>query len=167
MWTTTIVMLVAGLLILMIGKRRTPWESLQTVLHSLVPIIAACAYPAMATGQGLVLLPTGAAVTVVIGAALWPLYPGSIPMRFLSLTIQLLAALTLPPMLFEFWSRRRDRLAIPIASLPGHRPPAELGSFALPVAEQETPRAAPPDTSTRRNNNYRIAGLHDRARWSP
>ena len=57
LWITTIVMLLGGLLILAKGKRRTEAEGLQTVLHGIVPIIAACLYFAMATGQGLVLLP--------------------------------------------------------------------------------------------------------------
>ena len=62
LWVTTIIMLAGGLLILATGKRRTKAEGLQTVLHGVVPIIAACAYLAMATGQGLVTLPTDAAV---------------------------------------------------------------------------------------------------------
>ena len=60
LWVTTIIMLGGGLLILMWGKRRTYTEGLQTVLHGIVPIIAACSYLAMATGQGLVLLPADA-----------------------------------------------------------------------------------------------------------
>ena len=67
LWLTTIIMLAGGLVILAIGKRRTPSEALQTVLHGVVPIIAACSYLAMATGQGLVVLPTDAAVAM--GAA--------------------------------------------------------------------------------------------------
>ena len=67
LWITTIIMLVGGLSILYTGKRRTPSEGLQTVLHGIVPIIAACSYLAMATGQGLVVLPTDAAVAA--GAA--------------------------------------------------------------------------------------------------
>ena len=67
LWITTVVMLAGGLLILFTGKRRTPAEELQTVLHGVVPIIAACSYLAMATGQGLVVLPTDAAVAA--GAA--------------------------------------------------------------------------------------------------
>ena len=59
---TAAIMLAGGLLILAIGKRRTPPEGLHTVLHGVVPIIAACSYLAMATGQGLVLLPTTDAV---------------------------------------------------------------------------------------------------------
>ena len=55
-------MLVGGLLILLTGKRRTPSEATQTILHGTVPIIAACSYLAMASGQGLVTLPTDAAV---------------------------------------------------------------------------------------------------------
>ncbi len=58
LWVTTIIMLAGGLLILATGKRRTRAEGLHTVLHGVVPIIAACSYLAMATGQGLVSLPT-------------------------------------------------------------------------------------------------------------
>ena len=61
LWATTVVMLLGGLLILIRGKRRTASEGLNTVLHGIVPIIAACLYFAMATGQGAVLLPTNAA----------------------------------------------------------------------------------------------------------
>ena len=57
LWVTTIVMAVGGLAILAVGKRRTAAEELQTVLHGTVPLIAACAYFAMAIGQGQVLLP--------------------------------------------------------------------------------------------------------------
>lgn len=62
LWVTTIIMLAGGLLILATGKRRTQGEGLHTVLHGVVPIIAACSYLAMATGQGLVTLPTVQAV---------------------------------------------------------------------------------------------------------
>ena len=62
LWVTTIIMLAGGLLILAKGKRRTTTEGLNTVLHGTVPILAACAYFAMATGQGLVVLPTDSAV---------------------------------------------------------------------------------------------------------
>ena len=62
LWLTTFIMLAGGLAILAKGKRRTPSETLQTVLHGTVPIIAACSYLAMATGQGLVVLPTDTAV---------------------------------------------------------------------------------------------------------
>ena len=55
-------MLIGGLTNLAVGKRRTPTEGLQTVLHGLVPIIAACSYFAMATGQGAIDLPTDAAL---------------------------------------------------------------------------------------------------------
>jgi Brp/Blh family beta-carotene 15,15'-monooxygenase len=50
-------------------------------------------------------LPT-TALTLMIGAALWPLYHGLIPGRLLSLTIQGLGALTLPHMLFDAWLGR-------------------------------------------------------------
>lgn len=62
LWITTIIMLCGGLYILVSGKRRTPKESLLTALHGIIPIIASCLYFAMATGQGLVLLPTDTAV---------------------------------------------------------------------------------------------------------
>lgn len=61
LWITAVIMLAGGLGILAVGKRRTPHEGLQTVLHGIVPIIAACSYLAMATGQGLAMLPTTAA----------------------------------------------------------------------------------------------------------
>ena len=60
--TTAFLMTAGGLLILLIGKRRTPSEQMQTVLHGIVPIIAACSYFAMFTGQGFVVLPTDDAV---------------------------------------------------------------------------------------------------------
>ena len=62
LWATTIIMLAGGLLILATGKRRTQTEGMHSVLHGIVPIIAACSYLAMATGQGLVTLPTLGAV---------------------------------------------------------------------------------------------------------
>ena len=43
LWATAIIMLAGGLAILATGKRRTSPEGLQTVLHGIVPIIAACA----------------------------------------------------------------------------------------------------------------------------
>ncbi|WP_419727997.1 bacteriorhodopsin [Lichenicola sp.] len=57
LWLTTVIMTLGGLGILLVGKRRTPTEELQTVLHGIVPIIAACSYFAMAVGQGAVTLP--------------------------------------------------------------------------------------------------------------
>lgn len=62
LWITAVIMLCGGMYILFLGKRRTPKESLLTVLHGIIPIIAACLYFAMATGQGLVILPTDTAV---------------------------------------------------------------------------------------------------------
>ena len=62
LWLTTIVMLLGGLAILAMGKRRTPTEEVHTALHGIVPIIAACSYFAMAIGQGAITLP-------VLGAA--------------------------------------------------------------------------------------------------
>ncbi len=56
LYITTIIMFVGGLAILFMGKRRTRSEELHTICHGIVPIIAACSYFAMATGQGSVLL---------------------------------------------------------------------------------------------------------------
>ena len=68
LWLTTAIMLCGGLAIFAIGKRRTPSEELQTVLHGIVPIIAACSYFAMASGQGALVLPTVDAHTgLVVG----------------------------------------------------------------------------------------------------
>lgn len=61
LWLTTFIMTGAGLYILLTGKRRTPSEELHTVLHGIVPLIAACSYFAMATGQGAVILGADAA----------------------------------------------------------------------------------------------------------
>jgi bacteriorhodopsin len=46
-------------LILVMGKRRTAAEETDTIIHGIVPIIAACSYLAMATGQGSIQLPAG------------------------------------------------------------------------------------------------------------
>ena len=46
-------------------------------------------------------------LTLLLGVALWPLYPGPADTRLLCLTIQGLAALTLPHMLFEHRLRHR------------------------------------------------------------
>ena len=46
-------------------------------------------------------------LTLLLGAALWPFYPGTTADRLLCLTIQGLAALTLPHLLFEVWLSRR------------------------------------------------------------
>lgn len=51
------------------------------------------------------------ALTLLIGATLWPLYGGAVPDRLLSLTIQGLAALTLPHMLLDTVLARRERRA--------------------------------------------------------
>jgi len=61
LWLTTLVMTAGGLFILSIGKRRTPSEELHTVLHGIVPLIAACSYFAMANGQGAIVLGPNAA----------------------------------------------------------------------------------------------------------
>ncbi len=62
LWITTFIMAGGGSLILVTGKRRTAPEGLQTILHGVIPLIAACLYFAMASGQGQVILPTDTAV---------------------------------------------------------------------------------------------------------
>ncbi len=64
LWITTFIMAAGGLLILVTGKRRTPLEGLQTILHGVIPLIAACLYLAMASGEGSVILPTDTAVRI-------------------------------------------------------------------------------------------------------
>ncbi len=61
LWLDTIVMVIGGGAILMIGKRRTAKEEGHTIFHGIVPIIAACSYFAMAVGQGSLYLPLGTA----------------------------------------------------------------------------------------------------------
>ena len=68
LWITTFIMLLGGLGILAVGKRRTSSEFMQTMLHGVIPLIAACSYLAMATGQGLVPLPTDTAIQTGGGA---------------------------------------------------------------------------------------------------
>ena len=67
-------------------------------------------------------------LTLLIGAALWPFYFGSPPQRLLCLTLQGLAALTLPHMLLDAWLTRRERRTFSPAagwrSSPGFRRPA-------------------------------------------
>ena len=53
-------MLAASAAIFVMGKRRTHGEEMQTILHGLVPIVAACSYFAVAIDQGAVQLPLGA-----------------------------------------------------------------------------------------------------------
>lgn len=67
LWLTTIVMTAGGLAILALGKRRTPSEELHTVCHGIVPLIAACAYFAMATGQGSIVIGADPAATTDTG----------------------------------------------------------------------------------------------------
>ncbi len=49
------------------------------------------------------------ALTLLLGVALWPAYAGPAPDRLLALTLQGLAALTLPHMLLDAWTERRSR----------------------------------------------------------
>ena len=53
------------------------------------------------------------ALTLLLGAALWPLFPGPTPERLLALTLQSLAALTLPHLLLEWFTSRQNMLIYP------------------------------------------------------
>ncbi len=78
------------------------------------PVLA----PRVTDGRGAVIyaLPI-TLLTVAIGVALWPFYTGAVPQRLLAVTLQMLAALTLPHMLLEaaLERRRRGRIVRPIA----------------------------------------------------
>ncbi len=65
---TVIILASGGLLILLAGKHRASSEAMQTMLHGIIPLIAAISYFAMATKQGLVVLPTDTAVATGNGA---------------------------------------------------------------------------------------------------
>jgi bacteriorhodopsin len=52
LWVGFVGMALGAAAILLKGHRRTPQEETDTVLHGIVPIIAACSYFAMAVGQG-------------------------------------------------------------------------------------------------------------------
>ena len=49
------------------------------------------------------------ALTIAIGALLWPIYPGAMPDRLLMLTVQSLAALTVPHMALEYLAQAAAR----------------------------------------------------------
>lgn len=59
LWTGATGMALGGAAILRLGQRRTASEETQTIIHGVVPLIAACAYFAMAAGQGSVALLDG------------------------------------------------------------------------------------------------------------
>ena len=61
LWVTCILMALGAAAILAISGKRTEDEETDGILHGLVPIIAACSYFAMATHQGAITLPLGAA----------------------------------------------------------------------------------------------------------
>ncbi len=85
LWVTTVIMAVGGLAILVLGKHRTRSEELHTVLHGIVPLIAACAYLAMATGQGLVVLPAGGGATRIFYFARYIDWTFTTPLLLVSL----------------------------------------------------------------------------------
>ncbi len=92
LWITTIIMAAGGSLILLIGKRRTPAEEMQTVLHGIVPLIAACSYLAMATGQGLVLLPASAGTQRIFYYARYVDWTFTTPLLLVSLSLNAMHA---------------------------------------------------------------------------
>jgi len=59
LWLGFVGMAAGAAVILFLAKRRTPAEEADGIIHGIVPIIAACSYFAMATGQGSLLLPAG------------------------------------------------------------------------------------------------------------
>jgi bacteriorhodopsin len=59
LWLGFAGMAAGAAVILFLGKRRTPAEEADAIIHGIVPIIAACSYFAMATGQGSIALPAG------------------------------------------------------------------------------------------------------------
>ena len=67
LFITAAIMTAGGLIILVVGKHRTKAEQLQTVLHGIVPLIAACSYFAMATLQGAVTLPVVGSTMAALG----------------------------------------------------------------------------------------------------
>lgn len=68
--------------------------------------------PRVVDGRSAILLSLPlTALTLLIGAVLWPLYTGALPQRLLCLTIQGLAALTLPHMLLDIWLTRHEQAA--------------------------------------------------------
>ncbi|SFL54553.1 bacteriorhodopsin [Methylobacterium pseudosasicola] len=59
LWLGFAGMAAGAAVILFMAKRRTPAEEADGIIHGIVPIIAACSYFAMATGQGSLVLPAG------------------------------------------------------------------------------------------------------------
>ncbi|CAA2155128.1 hypothetical protein MBRA_00804 [Methylobacterium brachiatum] len=59
LWLGFVGMAAGAAAILFLAKRRTPAEEADGIIHGIVPIIAACSYFAMATGQGSIVLPAG------------------------------------------------------------------------------------------------------------
>ena len=57
LWLGFAGMAAGAALIFLIGRSRTPREGIATLLHGVVPVIAACSYFAMAAGQGSIVLP--------------------------------------------------------------------------------------------------------------
>ena len=59
LWLGFAGMAAGAAVILFLAKRRTATEEADGIIHGIVPIIAACSYFAMATGQGSLVLPAG------------------------------------------------------------------------------------------------------------
>ncbi len=60
LWFTLIVMSLGAAAIFFVGKKRTASEETDTILHGIVPVIAASSYFAMACGQAVIRLPLNA-----------------------------------------------------------------------------------------------------------
>ncbi len=92
LWVTTAIMTIGGLAILATGKRRTPSEEMQTVLHGIVPLIAACSYFAMAAGQGAIGLPTADGSGRILYFARYIDWTLTTPLLLISLTLMAMHA---------------------------------------------------------------------------
>ena len=80
-------------------------------------------------------------LTVLIGAMLWPFYPGLPASRLVGLTLQLLAAFTLPHMLLHAWLAQPRWAAGLRAMVPGR---AGRGLDCVSKAPAARPAAIPP-----------------------
>ena len=62
-------------------------------------------------GRAWILAAPATLLTILIGAALWPFYSGAAAVRLVCLTLQMLAAFTLPHMLLDGWLNWRDKVS--------------------------------------------------------
>lgn len=93
------------------------------------------------------------ALTIAIGAALWPWFPGDPPERLLTLTLEGLAALTLPHMLLDALTAAMSVTPVSPASTPTAggvaADPASTGSESRSRCGRSPPSPSPPATPGR------------------